>query len=307
MSSKQKNKTEWNLSQLYKSPNDPQIEKDLIYAEKVYADFANKYRNTGLYLKDETALLKALTDYEKLADLPVSKTIFYLHLYGDKDSNNKVVRAKMNLISQRLQKLGNVVVFFEINLSKILPKYQKKFLASEKLSHFRYYLEKIFENGKYVLTESEEKILSLKSLPSHGLWTQGFDKIQNKQTVKHKGKVIPISEASHLIKDLKTQKERKGLYDKVIGEYFELGDIAESELNAIVIDKKINDELRGFKEAYDATILGYENDKESVLNLVKTVTDSFYVSQKFYAVKVKMLKLKKLAYYDRAVSVGITK
>ena len=307
MSSKQRNKTEWNLSQLYKSPSDPQIEKDLIYAEKIYANFAKKYKKEVLYLKDETSLLKALTDYEKLADTPVSKTVFYLHLYGDKDSNNKIVRAKMNLISQRLQKLGNVVVFFEINLSKILPEYQKKFLASKKLLHFRYYLEKIFEDGKYVLTEPEEKILSLKSLPSHGLWTEAVNKIQNKQTVKHKGKIIPISEASALIKDLKTQSERKELHDKVIDKFCELGDIAESEINAIVIDKKINDELRGFKEAYDATILGYENDKKSVLNLVKTVSDNFHVSQRFYIVKAKMLKLKKLAYYDRAVSVGKTK
>ena len=89
--------------------------------------------------------------------------------------------------------------------------------------------------------------------------------------------------------------------------YQELGDIAESEINAIVIDKKINDELRGFKEPYEGTILHYENDKKSVLNLVKTVTDNFSVAQEFYKIKAKLLNLKEFFYYDRAVSVGKTK
>lgn len=302
-----KTTTEWNLSQLYKSPDDPQIDRDIAYAEGIYASFANKYRNSDSYLKDETSLLKALREYEGLAGIPVSKTYFYLHLYSDKDSNNKTVKAKINLVSQNLQKLSNGVVFFELNLSKIALELQEKFLASDRLLHFRYFLERIFENSKYTLTEPEEKILALQSLPAHGLWTEGFNKILNKQTVKHGDKTIPISEASSIIKDLKTQQQRKELHGKVMEKFYELGDMAESEINAIVINKKINDELRGHKEPYDSTILAYENDKKSVLNLVKTVTENFHVSQRFYEVKAKMLKLKKIGYYDRTVSEGQSK
>lgn len=300
-------RTEWNLSLLYKSPNDPKIERDLKYAEKAYTAFANKYKNSDKYLRDEALLYEALLEYEKISDIPVSKTYFYLHLFQDIDSNNKEVRAKVNLISQRLQKLSNLVVFFGIGLSKISPEFQTKFLASESLSRFKYLLERSFESGKYTLSEAEEKILSLKSLPSHKLWTDGFNKLQNKQTIKYKGKDIPLSEASSIIKDLPTQEERRKLHGLMMDKYFALADVAESELNAIVINKKINDELRGFKEPFDSTILGYENDRKSVLNLIKTVTDNFHVSNRFYVVKMKMLQLKKFLYSDRAVSVGKTK
>ena len=300
-------KTEWNLTQLYKSPNSPEIEKDLKFAEKSYKDFADKYKENKTYLKNEDELLLALKDYEKLADIPVYKSYFYLHLYQDLDSDSKIARAKKNLVMQRLQNVGNLVVFFEVNLSKIPLSLQSKYLKSEKLLHFRYLLQKLFESSKHILTEPEEKILSLKSLPSHKLWTDAVEKMRNKQEVKFKGKMIPLSEASSVIKDLPSQKERKELHDKVMEKYFELGDIAESEVNAVVINKKINDELRGYKEAYDATILGYENDKESVLNLVKTVTDNFKVAQRFYNIKAKMLKFDKLYYCDRAISVGKTK
>jgi oligoendopeptidase F len=295
------------LSQLYKSPKDSQIEKDLVSAENVYAVFADKYKKTNEYLKNETALRNALLDYEKLMDFPVSKTYFYLHLSQDKDSRDKIIRAEKNLVLQRLQKLSNTIIFFEISLSKISKQLQARFLKSNKLIRYRYFLKKIFENSNHILTEPEEKILSLKTLPSHSLWIESVKKIRSKQTVEHKGKQIPIPEAESVIRELPTQKERKELHNKIINKYYELGDIAESEINAIVTNKKINDELRGFKEPYDATILGYENDKKSVLNLVKTITENFHVAHRFYVVKARMLKLNKLLYSDRAVSVGKTK
>lgn len=300
-------KKDWDLSQLYKSPKDPKINEDIKKAEKAYAFFIKKYKNTDKYLKDENALLQALSDYEKLSEIPASKGAFYLHLAQDLDSKNEIVRAESNLVIQRLQKLGNTVLFFEVGLSKVDPVFQKKFLQSKKLWRYKYLLKKTFENGKFVLTELEEKILSLKSLPSHGLWTDAVEKLRNKQTVEHQGKQIPVSEASSLIKELPTQEERAVLHKKTLEQYYSIADMAESEINAIVLDKKINDELRGFREAYDSTILAYENDEKSVLNLVKTVTSNFPVAHRFYDVKAKALGLKKLLYSDRAVSIGKTK
>ncbi|HEY4505387.1 MAG TPA: M3 family oligoendopeptidase [Candidatus Paceibacterota bacterium] len=298
--------TEWNLSQLYKSPDDSQIEKDLVRAEKAHAAFAYKYKKSNLYLKNESALKKALQEYERLADTTNFSGGFYLGLLQTKDSSNQKVIAKANLISQRMQRIGNLVMFFEINISKIPTHIQKKFLVSKDLFRFRYLLKKSFETGKYVLTEPEEKILSLKSLPSHSLWVDFVGKLVSKQTVTHKGKEISVSEANYLIPNLPTQKERKELHNQIVEKYWAIADSAESEINAIVIDKKINDELRGFTESYDATIQGYDNDKKSVLNLVRTVTENFHVSQRFYNLKAKMLKLKRLSYADRGAQVGKT-
>jgi len=299
--------TEWNLSQLYKSPEDPKIEADILSAEKSYGLFAKKYKKSNAYLKNDNALDKALSEYEKLTDIPTSKPIFYLHLAQDINNADQKVRAKMNLISQRLQKLSNLVVFFEIGLSKVSPQIQNKFLKSKRLLPYKYFLQKLFDAGKYTLTEQEEKILSLKSLTSHSMWTQSVEKIRSKQVIEYKGKEIPISKAGSLLTEMTTQKERVDMHNKIMDKYCALGDIAESEINAIVTDKKINDELRGFKEPYDATILGYENDKKTVLNLVKTITDSFYLVHRFYKIKKKILKIKKLTYADRMASVGKTK
>ena len=52
--SKNKNKngklgTKWNLSQLYKSGDDPKIEADILSAEKSYGLFAKKYKKSNAY------------------------------------------------------------------------------------------------------------------------------------------------------------------------------------------------------------------------------------------------------------------
>ena len=80
--------TEWNLSQLYKSVDDPRIEGDMDIIESAYNFFADKYKNTKDYLLKETNLFDALKDYEKILDLSSSKPYFYLKLSLDKNSQD---------------------------------------------------------------------------------------------------------------------------------------------------------------------------------------------------------------------------
>lgn len=300
-------KTEWDLTTLYKNVNSPEIDKDLDDIERAYTAFEKKYKTKTSYMTSEHALYTALSEYEKISDLPAHKGYRYLRLSQDLDSKNQKVRARLTQLTQRMQKMSNIVLFFELNLSKISPVDQKKFLKSKKLSPYTYFLKRIFDQSKFMLSLPEEKILNVKSLPSHGMWTDAVKKMRGQLTVVHKHKTLPISEAESLIRQLPTQAERKELYEKVMDQYVSIASIAESEMNAIVTNKKINDELRGYAMPYDATILSYENERKTVLGLVDTVTRNFAVSQRFYSLKKKMLGLKKMGYYDRAVSVGETK
>jgi len=299
-------KTEWDLSVFYKSINDPQIEKDIVEAEKAFASFANKYTKDKSYLKDPKKLRRALDESEKLSDLKFGNTGNYLSKKFDLDAGNKDIPARLNLLSQRLSKIGNSVLFFHVGISKISKSLHNKFINDPSLLPYKYMLQKVFENAKHVLSEPEEKILNLKSLPAHSLWTKSLKKVRDVLTVKHKGKEMPLSEAASLVETLKTQKERIKLYDKILEKNISVSEIAESELNAIVLNKKIDDELRGFAESYDETLLAYEDRKETVLSLVKAVNEHFYIANKFYKIKAKMLRLKKLDYADRNALVGKT-
>lgn len=297
-------KTTWNLGLLYKGHDDPQIEKDLKAAERKYAAFEKKYKGKSDYLKNDAKLAKALGEYEALfSDPNPAKGYMYFAYAKDLDSRDGVARAKGTQILERLQKNENRALFFELSLAKIPAATQKKLLSSKKLAGYRYFLKCVFERARHNLSEPEEKILGLKRIPAYEQWVTGTEKLLNKITIDFQGKKLPIFEA--LTKSREgTFAERRELHEKCMNALASIADVAESEMNAIVGDKKIGDELRGYEEPYDATIIGYQNDRKSVLALVSAVTKSFPISHRFYRLKAKLLKLPHLEYSDRVVGIG---
>lgn len=304
-----KYKTEWDLAKLfYKNGKDPKIEEDV---EKIIAaceNFEAKYRTATDYMENEDALLAALQESERISEELGGAAP--MHYYGYRlavNSADKEAEAKSAVYGDMLTKAGNKIIFFDLNLGKIAPEVQEKFLKSEKLAHYRYALTKIFETAKHDLTEPEEKILNLKSQTSRAMWIDGVEKLQNKQSVKWGGKQVPLTEAGEMVSDLPVKKRRE-LHKLIVHKLRDTtADFAESEINAVYTDKKISDELRKFPEPYSATILGYENDEKSILELVGTVTSAFRVSKKFYAVKAKLLGETTLTYADRGAPIGKTK
>lgn len=298
-------KTSWNLSLLYKNHTDPQIEKDVRATEQAYSKFEKTYKGkTDYLLKNETKLLKALQDFELMMNgLALYKPVIYFMYNQHLNSKDDVARAKITQLTERYTKNDQKINFFELSLSKIPKDTQVKFLASKKLAHFHYFLKTIFARSKHNLSEAEEKILGLKSISAHNLWVESTEKVVNKATLEFKGKVMPLSEAVYKIADLPLP-DRYELHDKVMAVLGTLTDTAESEINAVFTNKKIDDELRGYAEPYDATVLSYQNNKKSVQALVSAVTGANHISHRFYTLKAKLLGLPKLRYADRAVGIA---
>jgi oligoendopeptidase F len=302
---KTKIKTEWNLGLLYKSTTDAHIEEDVKNLEALFAAFEAKYKTNDSYTKNEDTLAAALSDWEKLNDKGTWKPVMYLNYATDLNAADEKAESLKNKLIQRLTKASNRIVFFQLSLGKIDKNLQEQFLKSSRLSKYAYYLKVIFDTAKHDLSEAEEKIVSLKYLPSRGLWVDGQEKLLNAQMVKFGSKDMPINEAFGQLHQLPTNSRRK-LHDTITQKLKDISHFAESEINALYTDKKTMDELRGFNKPYSATILGYQNDEQSIINLVNTVTKSFPISHRFYALKAKLLKTKNLAYADRAARVGKT-
>ncbi len=299
--------TKWNLQLFYSSRSSKSIESDIKKTEKIVTAFEKKYKSKTDYLKDANKLLRALEDYEKLeADPSGERALFYYLYLKELDSSDSEAISKLTKLEDEFTKLGNKILFFPLKLGRIDLKLQKRFLCNSTLSKYHYFLTKIFNESKYDLTEPEEKILNLKSQTSYSLWVDGVDKLASSQTVTYKKKNMPIAEAMGILSSLKTA-DRRLLSDLIMGKFKDISDFAESELNAVVLHKKVDDELRGFKQPYSSTILGYENNEKSILGLVDCVTEMNHVAHSFYKIKSKLLGLKTLEYADRNASVGKTK
>ena len=300
---KPKYQTKWDLSLIYKSATDPQIKKDLQKVERAFANFAKKYTADKGHLTSPLKLKQSLKDYEALENLPTSNAYLYFNYQQDLNSRDKKLEAKLNQLEARLQKVSKLILFFPIELSKIEESKQREFLADPNLATYKYFLERLFKEGKHTLTTAEEKIMNLMSLPAKSMWIRGNENLVTESTIKWQGRELPIPSAIGKIPSLPL-KERRALHLAVVTKLKEISQTSENELNAIVTHKKIADELRGFTKPYEATALGYQTDMETVENLVKTVSKHFSIAKRFYKVKAKMHKLKVMTYPDRAAEVG---
>lgn len=298
----------WDFSDLYTGPTDPKLDADIQNISEVCRKFSKKYKDSVDYLQEDEegakALLEALKDWETLTeDVGTARPLWYLQNLQSIESNNPAISAKLGLLEPKATAAMNEVLFFSLKLGKLSLEWQNKLLSDNRFIHFKYFLERLFISAKHNLTEDAEKVYNLLSRPSYTLWVEGFEKLLNEQTVTFKGKTMPLAKALSQVHQLPTADRRK-LNDMCMQKLSTISYFAEQELNAVFTTKKINDELRGFTKPYSETIIGYENDEKSIENLVKVVSDNFPVAHRFFKLKAKLLKLKKLEYCDRAVGVA---
>ncbi len=293
------NNTEWNLGLFYSSINDPRIEKDMVELDNLCENFSKKYSDK-LFLNDKIQLEQALKDYFHIESKLPAKPIMFLSFTISKDHSNNKAQSLLNLLENRAIKSLNKVTFFPIEIGKISKEKHDDILNDQSLSYYRYFLSCAFYDAQYTLSELEERVLNLKRLPSSDMWNNSHDKVLSSITVAWKGKALPLAEAQNLVKSLK-KSDRAKLWKLITTEFRRVSFFSEAEMNAVVTDKKINDELRGFKTPHESTVVSYRNDPKTVDTLVDTVSKNFKVSHKFYKIKAKLLKLNKLEYSDRNV------
>lgn len=297
-------RTEWDLSPLYTSIDDPQIQKDLDKSKRAYIQFKKKYKEHKNYLSHEKELYGAITEYEKLRELPLAKISYYFHYKTALNSTDDSIRARTSLLDEQITHISNEILFFEVELSHIDKKIQKKFLSSHILKPYKYFLSRVFINSPYMLSEKEEKVISLLSQPAYSLWVDATEKALGTLRIPHQGDYISYAEASQLVLRLPTQEKRQELQKSINEALTSVASLAEGEMNAICTTKKIQDQLRGEKKPYSGTVRSYENDEQMVNSLLTAVVNNNSISHDFYALKKSILKLPTLYYSDRTVSIG---
>ena len=303
-------KTEWNLTSFFNGDNDLNIEKKRNEAKtKCYA-FINKWKKRNDYLKNSKALKQALDEYEKILHYYGTDggEGIYFWLRSAKDQLNTNVKAKLNKSHDFSTKIENDLLFFELNLAKVDAKTQKKFLNDFILKDYKHHLECTFKNAKYLLTEPEEKILTLMSKTSYSNWVKMLSAFLSKEeriVLDYDGKLKmkTFEEIVSLTMSIK-KKVRDGAAKEINDILLKHLDVAESEINSILENKKVTDELRKFERPDSARHISDDIDTKVVDTLIETVSKRFDISKRYYNLKAKLLGVKKLKYYERSVPYG---
>ncbi len=302
--------TSWDLTPLFKSDNDPAVEKQLDVVERANKKFVDKWQKNERYLSDASVLKEALDEYEKLLRTygTDGDAGYYFWLRTMQDQNDQTLKAKFAKVLDFSNKLRNELQFFELRLSKVDKQQQKKFLSDPQLNEYKHFLEKIFRLADYVLSEAEEKIMNLKEDPAHQKWEQmlsGFIAKEEREIVTEAGKKEKKNFEQLISLTSSSKKKIRDDAAKAVNDiFYKLVDLAEAEINAILANKKVDDELRNMQRPDLSRHLSDDMESEVVDTLINTVSKRNDISQRYYKLKAKLLGVKKLAYHERNVKFG---
>ena len=305
------NETEWNLKDLLRSDNDPaQNKKSKIY-EKKNMDFVKKWKGRDGYLKDPKVLKETL---DELGHLIGAYSLggdvgYYFFLRSHQNKSDPTIKAKLSTINDLSTKIENELEFFTNRLAKVPKDKQKEFLKSPDLLPYKHFLEMLFLEAKYLLSENEEKIMNLLEPTSVYNWvkmTSDFLTREEREVVNEKGKKVKksFSEIRSLTGD-KNKKVRDSAAEAFSDIIKKQSDVAEAEINSILKSKKINDELRKINRPDLGRHIADDIDSKAVDSLLDAVESRFDISKRYYKLKAQLMGCKKLKYHERNVEYGV--
>ena len=299
--------TEWQLNELfdYESYTDPKIERDIKKGIREIKKFAKNWSNREDWLTKSSVLRSALDEY--IAPTSALAPMYYLGLLSTKETTNTELQALDAKYSDQISKAAEAVQFFTLKLGKVDKTTQKKFLKAKVLSDYKFWLKELFDSAKHDLTESEERIISRYARPKGSLWIETLQKTLNQKTVLYQGEELPHAKAGAMVALERNKKKRRSLNDSLYEVYAELADIAEGSLNAILLNRKISNELRGYKKPYSATVKSYQNTEKEVEDLVAIVKENYKIAHQYYRFKAEVMGIDDFEYADRNVDIGKVK
>ncbi len=287
--------TAWNFGLLDTS------EDQLKTVQEKNLAFGTKWKSREDYLSDANVLLEAILEFDDLQKNygTTGDLGYYWGLRESQDQSDPAIKAQNNKLEEFSVKLYNQNQFFLLKLSKISELQQKIFLDSNSLIDFKHFLEHLFASGKYVLSDPEEKILNLKNNPAHSAWVRMTSQFLSEEKINGRTLEEFISDLQSA--DSQIRQTAGEAINEMLGKNAK---IAEHELNAILYDKKVNDNLRGVARPDLMRHLADDIDSEVVDAMIEAVSSKFSLAHKFYETKAKLLGMPKLNYWDRNAPIG---
>ena len=293
---------EWDLSDLYPSPDGPEITGDIEKARKSAARFAKRYLGKLTDLDGDT-LARAIREYEKIDEV-LSRVMSYASLRYAGDMSDPENGRFYQSMQETVVGISSHLLFFTLEINRIPDrKLRQKLKASAKLQHFEPWLRDSRAYRPHQLDDQIEKLLHEKAVAGRGAWNRLFDETMAELTFEvelPKGtKTMSSAEALNLLSDGDgaVRKAAAKSLGKVLGENVRTFSLI---TNTLAKDKEIEDKWRGFGRPVSARNLSNYVEDEVVDALSQSVRAAYPdLSHRYYKLKAKWFGVRKLDYWDR--------
>ncbi len=287
----------WNLGDLYKGINDPQITKDLNAYKKSASDFAKKYK--GKIAKLSANGFAEMAENCEARSVLGNKIGVFAYLSMVTQMKNAEVMTFYQNISEKLNDYSKPTIFLSLEINQLPDNKITEWMKNPRAAYFKPWLERVRLFKKYELSEPEEEILHEKSVTSGEGWERLYEETSARLKYKVNGKEYNDAEISKLTLD-KNAAIRAKAGKEIARVCTENAPLFTLNYNMIVKDKAIEDIKRGFKSPVASQNLANRVDDKAVVALSESVRAQYAdIAHRFYKLKAKWLGVKKLEYWDR--------
>ncbi|WP_069130821.1 M3 family oligoendopeptidase [Rhodohalobacter halophilus] len=286
----------WDLSDLYKSPDDPKLNSDKKSILREAEKFAGKYhgRVSSLSASDFAEALRA---YEKLIQ-KAGKIGSYSHLIWSTNTEDAALGKLLQEANELGSELSQKLVFFDVEWMKVDDDRAEELINSEELSGWKHYLTVSRLYKDHTLSEDAEQVMSAKSVTGRSAWNRYFDETLGAARFELDGE--EMTEQQVLSKLHSPDRDlRRRAHASLTQTFKKLSRTLTFIFNTLLADKHTNDKLRGYESWITSRNLSNQTDSETVEALISAVTGRYELVQRFYKLKRQLLDVDELFDYDR--------
>jgi oligoendopeptidase F len=287
----------WDLSDLYPSPDSPELKADLDRAEQRAKGFAQSHAGTLASLSG-AALAAVIAEYERIQEL-LGRVASYAQLLFAGDSTDPSVGRFYQTVNERVTAIGSDLIFFALEMNRVDDAVLETKLADPALARYRPWLRDLRVFRPHQLSDDLEKLTHERDLTASAAWSRLFDETVAAMRIKLNGEDLTVSATLNKLSDRdRSVREAAG---KAVGTAF--GDnirLFSLITNTLAKDKEIDDTWRHYPRPTSFRNRANMVEDEVVDALATAVRQSYpRLSHRYYQMKAKWLGLPKLQHWDR--------
>ncbi len=290
----------WSLDALYTGYEDPKFINDL----QAYKQLSNDYHNILDTLSHDNDIqsVKAIIQHMSVFAELEYRLFAYVNL---RQSVNTIEQEAASYLSQlstintKTSKTNAAMQRFITEITDI-----SSVLQDEELQEYQYFIQKIYDNKVYLLSNDVEEVLQKMDMSGGKGWDMLQSYLTSTLETTFQGRNVTLSELRNLAYE-KDETLRKQAYEAELKAYDTIKGSVAFALNNIKQQVNTECSLRGFPSALDMTLYQSNMKKETLEALMSAIEEYLPVFWKYLRRKAELLNHKNgLPWYDLFAPIG---
>lgn len=291
------NKFKWTIDEMY--PNEESIEKDIQKVKELIEE-VKKYK--GILADSEENLFKALNISEETSRI-LQNLYVYTHMKSHEDTRinkNQGNATKTDMLSTELSMATSYMVpeIIAMDSEKL-----ENYLKTEKLSHYKKYVDDILRLKPHTLNEREEELLAavadLSGVPENVYDMLSFADLKFPEIEDENGEKVRVTHSNFsLFLKSKDARVRKDAFEAMYGIYGQYKNTFASTLYGGIKSEIFYAKTRKYESALQGSLFQDNVSVNVYNNLIDAVHENLDTLNDYIDLKKKFLGLDKINMYD---------